>query len=176
MDAMRRIIIMASVLCVALIACKHDVVYKEVGSDKGLFTVLLPEYMESTDTIFPGVSILQYANDSVPLYVVGFDTTREGLNETTLEAFYDSTLSQPNMPDAQLDKRTFKLIDGDSAYTTRLVGTIMGDKLAYHMATIATRTHFFYLQVWTKAVKEKDLQGVMDKILSSFHDKNHKKV
>jgi hypothetical protein len=173
---MRRTVLTLSLIMLVFTACRRETVYKEVQSDKRLFTILLPQYMSSTNTMFPGISILQYANDSVPLYALAFDTTRNGLNETSLEAFYDSTVSQPNMADAKIDKPHFLKIDGDSALMTKLSGTIAGEKLVYKIVTIATQTHFFYIQVWTRADKAKDMEPIMDKILMSFHDEDHKKV
>ena len=173
---MRRIIIVVSLITLVFTSCKRETIYKEVQSDKRLFTIMLPQYMSSTNTMFPGIAILQYANDSVPLYTLAFDTSRAGLNETSLEAFYDSTVSQPNMADAKIDKPHFLKIDGDSALMTKLSGTINGEKLVYKIVTIATETHFFYIQVWTRADKLKDMEPIMDKILMSFHDENHKKV
>lgn len=174
---MRIIASITLMLCLLLSACKHkDVVYKEVESSKNLFTMQVPDYMAASNML-PGKATLQYSNDSVKLYLLAFDTTREGLNETTLEAFYDSTVSRPSVLEgATMDPRKFSMVSGDSAYITALHGSLQGVLWVYKMEIIATPTRFFYIQACTREDKEKELNEVIDKMLQSFHDVNHVKV
>lgn len=157
-------------------ACVHNITFKEVESDNHLFTMMVPSYMKAADDMFPGIAAMQYENDSVPLYMLVFDTARFGLNETSLKTFYDSAVSHPSLVNAKLQPPKFKLINGDSAYTTRMTGVLNGNTVFYRITVIATRTHFFDILIWSKIDKEAELNDVIDKMLNSFSDINHKKV
>ncbi|HXP52312.1 MAG TPA: hypothetical protein VN922_20325 [Bacteroidia bacterium] len=173
---MRKIAAGVILMCLVLMACKHPTTYKEVQSKKGLFTLQVPTYMSVTNDIFPGISEVEYQNDSIPLYIVAFDTSRNGLNETSLRAYYDSAEAHPTIDSAVLEQPKFLMINGDSAFTSKLTGSVNGVKFVYRIETLATPQRFFYILVWTKANKEKELEEVIEKILNSFHDINHTKV
>jgi hypothetical protein len=173
---MRRIVILVIGVCSLLMACKHPTVFKEVQSAKNLFTIEVPANMNVSNNIMPGASDLEYRNDSVPMYVLAFDTSRNGLNETTLLAFYDSAESHITIDSATLDQPKFGIVNGDSVYTSKLTGSVNGIKFVYRIEAIATPQRFFLLVTWTKADNEKNLREDMDKILNSFHDINHVKV
>ncbi|MGP8217659.1 MAG: hypothetical protein ACLQQ4_18970 [Bacteroidia bacterium] len=173
---MRKLILIVSGLCLVFMACKHPVPFKEVQSRKDLFTLQVPVYMNASDNMFPGKSVMEYGNDSVALYLLAFDTSRDGLNEKTLKAYYDSTVSRPTIDSAELEQPKLLMVNGDSAYATRMTGYVNGVKLFYRIETIATPEHFFYILIWAKAEKENELKMVIDKVFDSFHDINHKKV
>jgi hypothetical protein len=173
---MRRIVIIVIGACSLLIACKHSTVFKEVQSTKNLFTLQVPLYMSATNNIMPGASEIEYSNDSVPIYVLAVDTSRNGLNEKTLIAYYDSSESHLTIDSAVLEKPQFAMINGDSAYVSKLRGNVGGDRVIYYIEAIATPKRFFLLVVWTKPENEKKLGEDIEKILNSFHDINHVKV
>lgn len=158
-----------------LLGCKHPTVFKEVQSKKGSFLLQVPTYMNVSNSIFPDISQLEYRNDSIPLYVVGLDTSRDGLFEGSLMQFYDSAEAHPTIDSAVFDKPVKSLVNGDSAINAKLTGYVNGEKFIYHIETLATHDKFFYILIWTKASKDKDVSDDIDKILKSFHDINHGK-
>lgn len=173
---MRKAIILSAGICLFIIACKHPTPFKEVQSRKDLFTLQIPAYLNASDNMFPGKSIMEYSNDSVSLNLLAFDTSRNDLREKTLEAYYDSTVSHPTIDSAQLEQPKLIMINGDSVYASRMTGYFNGVKLFYRIETIATPTHFIYILIWAKADKEKELKEDIDRVFNSFHDINHKKV
>src|SRR6185312_6853688 len=150
-------------LALFVIGCRHQTVFKEVQSGKNLFTMSVPTYMQSGNDMFPGAAAMQYGNDSAGLYLLVFDTSRDGLNESTLKAFYDSAVSQPSLVNAKLSTPEFKMINGDSAYTTTLTGSLNDTAMYYRIEVIATKTHFFDILLWTKANKVEGLKDDMEK-------------
>ncbi len=173
---MRRLIVMVSGICLLLIACKHATVFKEVQSAKNLFTLQVPVCLSASNKVMPGTSEMEYSNDSLPMYVLVVDTSRNGLNEKTLLAYYDSSESHLTIDSAVLENPKFAMVDGDSAYVSKLRGNVAGDRVVYYIEAIATPQRFFLLVVWTKPENEKKLGEDIDKILNSFHDINHVKV
>jgi hypothetical protein len=172
---MRRIAFFIPAFCLLLIACKHPTQFKEVQSQKGFFTLEVPTYMSVSHSIFPNLSEIEYRNDSIPMYVVGFDTSRDGLFEATLKQYYDSAEAHQTIDSSVLEKPQFAMVNGDSALTSRLTGNVAGEKFVYRIETLATPDKFYYILVWTKASAEKSLEADIERILKSFHDTNHKK-
>jgi len=166
----------AVLLCLLVVSCKHLSVFKEVQSGNGLFTMSVPTYMHASNDILPGVTVMQYVSDSASLNMLVFDTSRNGLNEKTLKAYYDSAVSQPNLQNAKIDSPKFLMLNGDSAYSTTMTGLLNDTAMYYRIEVIATKTHFFDILLWTKASKVKGLQEDIEKIMNSFTDINHKKV
>src|ERR1700722_2365007 len=162
---MRKVSLIVSLLCLLFAACKRPTAFKEVQSQKGLFTIEVPEYMTVSNNIFPRISEIEYRNDSIPMYVVGFDTSRDGLDEKTLKAYYDAVEEHPSIDSAVLEQAKFLMVNGDSAYKSKLSGYVGGEKFVYLIETLATPDKFYSVLVWTKANKENELKEVMDKIL-----------
>jgi hypothetical protein len=119
---------------------------------------------------------LQYSNDSVPLYIIVFDTSREGLGEITLKMYHDTMCSNPMAERATLTAPQFSRVSNDSAYSTEMTGIIGGVKIQCYLESIATKEHFFHIIIWTRYDKKKELNGDMLRALSSFADISHKKV
>ena len=167
-------------LMVLLIAagCKHkpEVTYKEVQVP-GKFTLQVPTFMEATTELFKeGKTSLQYQNDSLKVYLIGFDTGRNNLNEKTLKDYYDSVAPRPNENGAVIDTCRYVKINGDSAIITSMIAAPGGNPAYYKIATIATPDRFFYLMIWCPKNGREEMKEVFDKVLNSFHDVNHVKT
>jgi hypothetical protein len=151
-------------------ACKHPTAFKEVQAPN-LFTMQLPSYMHATAELFKGgKTCMQYENDSAQVYLLVFDTTRKGLTENTLKAFYDSIVSNPDIKDAQIAPAKFAMLNKDSSMFTEMTGIAYGVKTFYRILVVATPLRFYYVLLWTRDDRKEALKEDFDKILASFTD------
>ena len=163
--------ILIIVICgVLFAACKHATIYKEVQAPN-LFTMQIPSYMHATGELFRGGKpCLQYENDSAQIYLLVFDTSRKGLSESTLQAFYDSIVANPDIKDAKIAQPKFAILNKDSTLFTEMTGESYGVRTFYRIQVVATPPRFYYILLWTKEEKKEAMKEDFDKIMASFTD------
>jgi hypothetical protein len=171
---MRKIIVALFCLSLLIIACKHSTTFKEIDISNR-YSIQVPAYMHVTDELLPGIASLQYENDSAKVYLLVIDTARAGMREGSLKAFYDSAVSQPALESAQISPAKFMKVDGDSAYTSEMTGSLNGStadsmKVFYKIEVLASKDRFYQVLMWTRQSKADELKADMEKVLSSFTD------
>ena len=178
MKSKSKITLAVIALSLLFIACGHKTVFKEVDINNQ-YTIMVPAYMQVTNELLPGIASLQYENDSAKLYLLVIDTARSGMREGSLKAFYDSAVAQPALESARITPAKFKILGGDSAYTSEMTGAIAGQysgpapdsmKMFYKIEVIGSADRFYQILIWSQQSRAGDLKDVMDKVLSSFHD------
>lgn len=166
----KKAILIIAVSGILFSACKHTTSYKEVQAPN-LFTLQIPTYMHATGELFKGgKACLQYENDSAHIYLLVFDTSRKGLSESTLQAFYDSIVSNPDIKDAKITPPKFAILNKDSSMNTEMTGDAYGVKTYYRIQVVATPPRFYYILLWTKEEKKDLLKEDFDRIMASFTD------
>ncbi|HTB07200.1 MAG TPA: hypothetical protein VK806_09630 [Bacteroidia bacterium] len=178
MNSKNKIAVVAIALSMMVISCGHKTTFKEIDINNQ-YTISVPAYMQVTNELLPGIASLQYENDSAKLYLLVIDTARSGMREGSLKAFYDSAVAQPALESAQITPAKFKMLGGDSAYTSEMTGAISGQysgpapdsmKMFYKIEVVGSADRFYQILIWSQLSRAEDLKGDMDKVLASFHD------
>ncbi len=155
--------------------CKKPTQFKEVQISN-LFTMQVPTYMSAGEGNYPFPVAMNYNSDSAATFLMVIDTLRKGMNENTLEQYYDSVVTQPFIDSAKISKRVLVKVNNDSAYTAEMTGSVNGVQVFYEMEAIATPDRYFMILTWGKKEKMESLKPDMVKMLSSFCDVSHKKI
>jgi len=155
--------------------CKKPTQFKEIQV-ANLFSLQAPVYLNATAGDFPFPVALQYASDSLGVFLMVIDTSREGMNENNLKMYYDSIVSQPFIDSVKITKPQLVKVDNDSAYTSEMIGNTNGIKVFYEIEAIATKQRYYTILTWAKLDKKEALKPDMIKMLSSFRDISHKKI
>ncbi|HTA28335.1 MAG TPA: hypothetical protein VK809_11130 [Bacteroidia bacterium] len=155
--------------------CKKPTQFKEVQIGN-LFTMQVPTYLNAGEGTYPFPVAMNYSNDSAAVFLMVTDTLRKGMNENTLEQYYDSVVTQPFIDSAKISPRMLVKVNNDSAYTAEMTGSVNGVKVFYEMEAIATPERYFMILTWGKKEQMESLKPDMLKALGSFCDLSHKKI
>jgi hypothetical protein len=151
-------------------ACKHKTLFKEVQAP-GKFTMQLPEYMQATSELYnEGKYCMQYESDSMKVYLLVFDTSRENLNEKSLNDYYDSIIAGPTSQGASVAPPKSVFVNKDSTLQTEMTITLNKTPVYYRIEVIATPRRFYYISLWCTMDKKEEREDDFDKIMESFRD------
>jgi hypothetical protein len=163
-------------ISMCLFACKHPTVFKEIQSP-GKYSLEIPAYMHATNELFgDNKTCLQYENDSMQVYMLVFDTARKDLNEKSLKEYYDSIVAQPAVSGAVIASPKQVMVNGDTAMVTEMSAVLNKTPAIYKIEVIASSQRFYYILVWFRQDKKKEIMPDIEKMLGSFYDMNHIKV
>ena len=173
---MRKQLCFISLILLSIVGCKHKTEFKEVQIP-GKFTIQVPEYLRATNDLSGAAKpSMQYENDSLKVYLLVFDTARQNLTESNLDAYYDSIAPREGENGAKLAAPMHTTVGGDSAIITEMEASINGTPTYHLFGTIATSARFYYVMMWCTKQKRDSFKEDFKKVINSFSDINHKKV
>lgn len=142
-----------------------------------LFSLQVPVYLHSTSDLLPfdDPNIHQYEDSVGKVCLLVFDSSRIGMEISTLKVFYDSMVTRPIMDSFKITPPELVTIDNDSAYQSEITGVFNKARIFSEIETIATKDRYYFIQTWSSLDRHDQLKHDMYKMLNSFHEISHLK-
>jgi hypothetical protein len=141
------------------------------------YYITLPSEMKAVAGLNAQAS-LQQADESIPLYAVVVDESKEDMVkhdlDYDLDLYFNNIVSRnliESLSEVSIAEPVKEIIGGSPAYLLDVTGKAGAESIYYKLAIIETSSAFYQVMLWTTASKREELQPQMEEMARSFREK-----